>query len=244
MNSSIKIYGFSGKIGVGKNYVAEQLFGKKLYDLGYKIHILAVADQTKYELGSRFNLIKESDDFIKKMNDAFNELFINKSAETRKKLQYYGTEYCRNGENWKIKDNFIMYNQPNIWIKGLYLQIKNILSKSYDTTKDIFIISDVRFENEADFIRLLGGKVIRINAPIRNHNKMLEEAHKNYTLENDINDFIEKIKNHSSETNLDDFLFDYIIENDVWNDSVKFIVESIIEDIIFTDFTDFITDGK
>lgn len=214
MNTKIKIFGFSGKIGVGKNYIAEQIFGKKLYRLGYKIHFLAIADQVKYELGSRFKKIKETDDFINEMDKTFNELFINKSAETRKKLQYYGTEYCRNGGNWIIKDDFIMYNEPIIWIKGLYLQIKNILSKSYDTSKDIFIITDVRFENEADFIKLLGGINIRINAPVRNYNKMLEEAKKNYTAETDINKFMDNIRNHSSETNLDNYKFDYIIDND------------------------------
>lgn len=229
MNSSIKIYGFSGKIGVGKNYVAEQIFGKKLYGLGYNIHILAFGDQVKYELGSRLNLVKNNDNFISEIEKSFNELFVNKNAEIRKKLQYYGTEYCRNGGNWKITEDFEMFNEPTIWIKGLYLQIKNIISKSYDISKDIFIISDVRFENEANFIKSLGGKVIRINAPIRNHTKMLEEVQKNYILDIDINDFIEKIKNHESEINLDNYNFDYTVNND-FND-VKNDIDNILESL-------------
>ena len=224
---TIKIFGFSGKIGVGKNYVGEQIFGKALYDKGYNIHILALADQTKYELGSRFSLIKEK--FINKMDEIFNELFVNKSATTRKKLQYYGTDYCRNGGNWKIKEGFTMFNEPSVWIKGLYLQIKNILSRSYDTSKDVFIISDIRFMNEADFIKSLGGKVIRINAPIRTYNKMLEECLKNYTAETDVNNFIKKIKSHESETNLDNYVFDYTVNND-FND-VKKDVDDILKSL-------------
>jgi hypothetical protein len=226
--SNPKIFGFSGKIGVGKNYVGEKIFGKVLYDLGYNVHILAVADQTKYEFGSRFSLIK--DNFIDEMDKTFGELFVNKSADTRKKLQYYGTDYCRNGANWKIKEGFTMYNEPSIWIKGLYLQIKNILERSYNTDKDVFIISDIRFINEADFIKSLGGSVIRINAPIRNYNKMLEECLKNYTKETDVNNFIEKIKSHSSETNLDNYEFDYVINNDFNNSNdVKTDIEGILK---------------
>jgi len=228
---TIKIFGFSGKIGVGKNYVSEQIFGKTLYDKGYKIHILAFGDQVKYEFGSRFNLI--NDNLINEMDTVYNELFINKSALTRQKLQYYGTDYCRNGENWKIKDDFIMYNEPSIWIKGLYLQIKNIISKSYDVSKDIFIISDVRFINEANFIKSLGGKIIRIDAPMRNYNKILEEAQKNYTLETDINNFIKQIQSHESEINLDFYDFDYIINNEPYNKQVNGIIEYIIKELIF-----------
>lgn len=224
---TIKIFGFSGKIGVGKNYVGEQIFGKTLYDKGYNVHILAIADQTKYELGSRFNLIK--DNLIDEMDKTFNELFISKSADTRKKLQYYGTDYCRNGGNWEIKDGFTMYNEPSIWIKGLYLQIKNILERSYDRKKDIFIISDIRFINEANFIKNLGGKIIRINAPTRNYNKMLEECLKNYSEETDVNNFMENIKSHESETNLDNYKFDYTVNND-FNDVNKDI-EDILKDL-------------
>lgn len=231
METKIKIIGFSGKIGVGKNYVAEQIFGKKMYELGYNIHFLAVADQTKFELGSRFKLVDNNNNFIKEMDEIFNELFVDKSAETRKKLQYYGTNYCRNGEHWKIKDDFIMYNEPIIWIKGLYLQIKNILSKSYNSEKDIFIVPDVRFINEAQFIKLLGGKVIRIEANDRNYKKMREEATKNYTLEEDISKFIEQIKNHPSETNLDIYNFDYVIDNEATNNQVEEQIGKIIYNI-------------
>lgn len=228
MTPAIKIIGFSGKIGVGKNYIAEQIFGKKLYEMGYNVHILAVADQVKYELGSRFTLIKDNNNFVNKMDNVFEELFLIKSGETRTKLQMYGTDYCRNGDNWNIKDKFTLYNEPTIWIKGLYLQIKNILSKSYDINKDIFLITDIRFQNEAEFIKIIGGHTIRIISQTRNNLKLLEEANKNYTNKDDVNNFIHRIKNHESEINLDTYHFNHTINNEPDNQNVKKEIDNII----------------
>jgi hypothetical protein len=229
MTDNFKIFGFSGKIGVGKNYISEQILGKKLYDAGYNVHILAIADQLKYELGSRFSLMKNHNNFKEEMNETFNELFVNKSADTRMKLQVYGTEYCRHGGELNIVNKFSLYNEPCIWTKGLYLQIKNILSRSYDSTKDVFIITDVRFENEAEFIHLMGGRTIRIDSPTRNNLKMLEEAKKKYTDEKDIDNFINQIKNHESETNLDTYDFDYTINNEPNNVNLNKEIEDILK---------------
>jgi hypothetical protein len=214
----IHIFGFSGKIGVGKNYIAEKIFGKKIYELGFNVHILSFGEQLKYELGSRFSLIK--DDVILEMNTVFDDLFIKKSATTREKLQIYGTEYCRKGPDWTIKDDFVMYNEENIWIKGLYLQIKNILLKSYEPHLDIFIIPDVRFMNESDFIKKLGGKIIRITSPSRMNEKLIEEARKNYTNDVDIDNFISRVTTHQSETELDNCIFDCEINNEPFNINV------------------------
>lgn len=227
METKFKIIGFSGKLGVGKNYVGEILFGKKLYELGYNVHILAFGDQVKYELGSRLKFIKD-DKIITEMNETFEQLFINKTAETRQKLQYYATDYCRNGGNWIINDNFTMINQSNIWIKGLYLQILNIVSRSYTHNEDLFVITDVRFVNEAEFIKSLGGKIIRINAPSRNEKKIVEEAQKNTKCFKDFSNFITKIKRHESETNLDNYTFDYVLDNEPSDINIDDKVDKII----------------
>lgn len=227
MKEKINIFGFSGKIGVGKNYISEKMIGKKLDELGYIVHILAFGDMPKYELGSRFGLIK--DNFLDEMNTTFNELFVNKSAETRSKLQIYATDYSRNGGELIIKDKFTLYNEPLIWIKALYLQIKNILSKSYNRERDVFIITDIRFENEAQFIKLMGGYTVRIISPSRNNFKLLEEAKKNYSNESDIHDFIDRIKNHESETNLDNYNFDFVINNEPDNKNFYYEIEEIVE---------------
>lgn len=61
--------------------------------------------------------------------------------EVRKILQWWGTEYRRAGD-------------PDYWIDRLAQRV--------DMTKD-WVISDVRFENEANFIRACGGEVWRID---------------------------------------------------------------------------------
>lgn len=63
------------------------------------------------------------------------------SIPLRKLLQLYGTEYRR-------KQN------PFYWIEALFL--------SLDPTKS-YIIDDVRFENEAEMIKTLGGYVIHLD---------------------------------------------------------------------------------
>ena len=60
----------------------------------------------------------------------------------RKLMQYLGTEYVRNNYN-------------NFWIDYLVNKVKD---KNY-------VISDVRFINEAEAIKQLGGKIIRIIRP-------------------------------------------------------------------------------
>ena len=66
MDNKIKIIGFSGKLGTGKNYISEKIFGKKLYDMGYIVHILAFGEQVKYELGSRLKVVDDENNFTEK----------------------------------------------------------------------------------------------------------------------------------------------------------------------------------
>jgi nitrogen regulatory protein PII-like uncharacterized protein len=68
--------------------------------------------------------------------------------------------------------------------------------------------------NEAQFIKSLGGIVIRIESEIRNYKKMKDEAFKNFSSEKDIDKIIQLIKNHTSETNLDIYTFNYTINNE------------------------------
>jgi hypothetical protein len=64
-----------------------------------------------------------------------------------------------------------------------------------------WIVTDVRFPNEATALQKVGGKIIRINRPAVN-----------------------PINAHSSETSLDDWEFDYTIDN---NGSILDLQESI-----------------
>ncbi len=220
VDKKINIIGFSGKIGVGKNYISENIIGKKLFDLGYKIHFVGYGDFVKYEVGSRFEKTSSIDtNFINQMNELFSGLFVNKKKEIRRTLQLYGTELSRQGGDVVLdsENNIVLYNESNVWVKSVHLHVMNIISKSYDSSKDIIIITDLRFPNEHVYIKQMGGITIRVNGTNRNNDKLKQEALKSNPdiSDEELSDFILKAKSHASEISLDhDTNFDFVIQND------------------------------
>jgi len=98
-------------------------------------------------------------------------------------LQLVGTECGRN----------IIH--PNIWVNSLMSEYKAYFT-SYHDKIELFpnwIITDVRFPNEADTIKQRGGIIIRVN---RNSKQRFDK------------------NEHISETSLDNAQFDYLINND------------------------------
>ena len=74
-------------------------------------------------------------------------LFPGFGATPRRMMQTLGTEWGRN------------IIQNNLWLRALERRIK------YSTTQQPTVLSDIRFENEADFIRDLGGEIWHIHRP-------------------------------------------------------------------------------
>ena len=274
-----KIIGFSGKMGSGKNYIGEKIIGKKLYDMGYKVHILAFADQLKYEVGIRkyileqkkkendkkeyekiiykrgfVNLIKNlffnKNCLINGIKDIFNyfgllrKYIFNKiiyfnpfiintnfsfsiglrynwfkkySSNSLEHYNYYNNKTQENIQNLQNNYNLVFNDKPTyirkilqkkgdkrdkddyIWINSLYFRIMNILEKSYDKEKDVFIITDVRYLNEMSFIKLMRGIIVRIKPVLSFKN---EE-------DNSVNKHISEIELD----NIKDNIYDCIIEN-------------------------------
>ena len=105
-------------------------------------------------------------------------------------------------------------------------------SSNYDSN---WIITDVRFPNECQAIKDRGGIVIRVNRPINlrfsklwklytSSNKFVSKAGKFLTwLSGHDKEMWEKL-NHPSETALDDYEFDAVIEN---NGSIEELVDKI-----------------
>ena len=121
----------------------------------------------------------------------YNKFFIKKDTETRKKLQEIGTEFGRN-----------KYGE-DIWIKIVYNWIKVYVSRGIKR----FIITDVRFENEVNFIKQLNGIIIRVYAPDRNIIKLRQESNNNQ-------DIIDKLQKHPSELYVKNFKgYKYFIDN-------------------------------
>lgn len=96
---------------------------------------------------------------------------VSQYQEVRRLLQTLGTDVGRG-----------MFG-PNFWVNSLF--------QSLDLTKKQYVISDVRFPNEADAVKDVGGRVVRVERP-----------------------GTDPVNSHPSEVALDGYPFDAIFNND------------------------------
>ncbi len=159
----------------------------------------------------------------------------------RKLLQLLGTECGR------------QIIHPQIWVNALFADYKGIdnpLEKGHpkEWGKPNWIITDVRFPNEAEAIKQRGGIVIRVNRycydsledylvthPNKNVSakavKIVSDwgLNKHGVMEEKLKEIPEskgyyEKSNHPSETALDDYKFDYVIDN---NGSISELIEKV-----------------
>uniref|UniRef100_A0A6C0LYL1 Uncharacterized protein n=1 Tax=viral metagenome TaxID=1070528 RepID=A0A6C0LYL1_9ZZZZ len=173
------LIGLSGKMGSGKNYIAEKILpiilNKMITNIQY--YYIAFGDQMKVEVGCRNKDL------------SYDSLFNEKTKEVRQMLQEYGT---KNGRDKYGED---------IWIRSLSLWME-IYKNRTPNKNNIFIVTDVRFRNEAQWIKQHNGILLRVNAPNRTASRVKQEGS-------------EDIQNHLSETDLDNYPFEYVINNDI-----------------------------
>jgi hypothetical protein len=164
------IYGFSGKMGSGKNYIAERIFipmFEKMFPKRKVIH-LAFADQLKINCIVKYNLDR-------------NNVYYNKPPRIRSLLQSEGTEFGRN-----------VYGN-DIWVKYTQEWIYLFETKGFTD----FVITDMRFTNEAEFVKNNYGKLIRVESPSQFYSTCNNTT-----------------KTHVSETDLDNYKeFDLVLLN-------------------------------
>ncbi len=147
--------GISGKMGSGKDYIAENYIKKYIEEeLKEKCITISFADMLKINLMVRHDI---------KLNELYGG---RKTQEIRKLLQIEGTEKGRN-----------IYGE-DIWIR--YLEAWSELHKSRGIK--YIIIPDVRFKNEYNFIKKNNGIIFRINSPNRNDKRLREEGDINYEI--------------------------------------------------------------
>lgn len=117
----------------------------------------------------------------------YEEAFITKPPHARHLLQQEATESGRD-----------IYGQ-DMWLRAADSWMR-VIYENWGIQR--FVLSDVRFPNEVEYIKNMGGKVFRIVAPNRvAQSPLTPEA-----------------RNHYSETALDDYPldnFDGIIDNDI-----------------------------
>jgi hypothetical protein len=173
------LIGLVGKLGSGKDFIADNVVIPLIKESYLK---MAFADQIKINVMTKNNI-------------QFNDVYVNKTEQSRILLQHEGTEKGRDSIN------------KNIWVDYLDNWIKIYKYKGIKN----FIVSDVRFKNELEFIRKNKGILIKVVAPLRNHMRLTEES------EGD-EEVYDKIKSHISECDLDDISeteYDIIINNDI-----------------------------
>lgn len=132
------ILGIAGGIGVGKDTIAEYIAKK------YGLRTRAFADDLKNWVAGLFGWGYEH-----MYGDLKGVVDPKWNISPRKALQILGTEGCRALCN-------------DIWLIKMQDWIDHFLPPT-----DGLIITDIRFENEASFVRNLGGNVIHVTGPSR-----------------------------------------------------------------------------
>ncbi len=134
------LIGLTGRARSGKSTAAKHLVGT------YLLEHYAFADPLRDGLMAIFNL--DPTDFEGERKE-LPLAWLDRSP--RQLMQSMGTEWARNNLH------------PDVWVL-LAEQNLDYMTKALGAVLG-FVISDVRFENEADFIRRRGGKVIHIFRP-------------------------------------------------------------------------------
>lgn len=140
MKKKYPVIGLTGAAGSGKDSVAEIICEQ------YRFIRLGFADPI-YEMES---IITRTPVHILQKRES-KEVVLERLGVTRRKLkQTLGTEWGR-----------ILINE-NIWVNHLDDELKSIESC---LGLNGLVISDVRFQNEVDFVHSLGGEVWRVGRP-------------------------------------------------------------------------------
>lgn len=155
----------------------------------------------------------------------------------REFLVYIGTDLFRN----KV--------HPNIWVNALMNKYKGVKQTTFNKDAPIYripteedevkygrveviypnwVITDVRFPNEAKAIKDRGGIVIRINRFYSGQVRKIGDTIRTGSVSTTPVE-IDHSSPHPSETALDNYDFDYVIDN---NDTIKILIGQIKEVLI------------
>jgi hypothetical protein len=141
----LQLIAVTGFAGAGKDSVRAVL--EKYGYIG-----LAFADPMKAMLGSLYDMCGVDKDHMharelkEKCIPAFGKSY-------REMAQALGTEWARELD-------------PDFWVKVMGARLDDMLVTTFGTTK--FVISDLRFLNEAAWVKSRGGTIWRVDRPIAN----------------------------------------------------------------------------
>jgi dephospho-CoA kinase len=149
------IIGITGKKFNGKDTVSDYIVSK------YNFTKIAYAEPLKEVCRNLFNFNDEQ-----LYGDKKEDLDSFWNITPRQAFQFIGTDMIRNN-----MDKMIKGVNNNFWVKCLEKRIINLNSRGI---KNI-IVSDIRFNNEADLIKRLNGKLIKVSRNIVNNDSHISE---------------------------------------------------------------------
>ena len=156
------LVGMTGKAGHGKDSV-----GNFLRD-GYAFQRLSFADPLKEAAAVLWRFKKEQ-----LYGDEKNDVDPRWRLSPRVAMQKLGTEVGRD-----LFGQWMPHIGPNFWLEHMRLRLDELSRTSPGTS---VVVCDVRFPNEADFIRKLGGTVIRVQRPGHSSHRAVGTAQINTT---------------------------------------------------------------
>jgi len=190
MNSNKQIIGITGRKFNGKDTIANHLRDR------YDYQQIAFAEPLKESCRVLFGFNDEQ--LYGSLKETSDPNWYNLTP--RQVLQYMGTDIMRN-QMTNLSKEF----EDKFWIKCVENKIKKILSENPNVC---IVISDVRFPNEVEMIKKLGGTVIRVKRPnIENNNTFSA---------------------HASENMIDELPVDYELINDTTREELYYKTEDII----------------
>lgn len=142
LRGQIKLVAISGLARCGKDTLAKALVGQ----FGYRKYSFA---EPLYKMLNTLPYLEHLGSHMETAEKEAEIAFYGKSP--RRLLQTLGTEWGRN------------FVHPDIWIRIMEDKLQN----KFDITRhSSYVISDLRFPNEAEWVRKIGGLVVRVH---RNH---------------------------------------------------------------------------
>lgn len=194
------IIGISGKIGSGKSTVAAMLKEQLGNHWEEKMYAGKIKDIVCLLTNCNRDLLEKQEFKNQRIGDEWGDMTY------REMLQKVGTEAMR--------DNI----STNVWVNALFVDYCLYVAqeghhklKAGGLAIPDWIITDVRFPNEADAIKERGGVLIRVARP-----ECTVAAHQ------------QQIKLHPSETALDNYNFDYTIYNDGTLEDLSASVQEVL----------------
>lgn len=198
------VLGMSGKMGVGKNYISDTIVVPTLLDM------FATKGYTLIPYYYSFGSFIKTHIYARDTTDSlsFENMFIRKTPEVRSTLQSYGTDIVRN----TIRDD-VWIRELDMWMRIQVHQLNQLPAKHSQNMIPLFVIQDIRFQNEYEFVRKMQNSlVIRVEAPSRNKDRVLSEIANEH---------------HVSETDLDMAFFEHVLQNDPCDDDVHTLEKSV-----------------